>query len=247
MGGSSRKVLRLLARIKQDGFLTPDELQAAAAAKAKISRSQALRNYEELREQGKSPSAWDVSAALMACGSYRDLETGQRIHAEIGVANDPKNTIAASLVAMYAKCGKMGEAQRLFDLMGARKKPLLAWNAIVLGYVRAGRSDRALEIFHSMQMEGVRPDERSFLAAIGACASLAVDPGADQEEKKNISDRVRRIHGLLEKKLMNTRACSIVTAALVDAYTKCGSIEEARVVFETMPKRDDLGFYVREL
>ncbi|EFJ28924.1 hypothetical protein SELMODRAFT_92610 [Selaginella moellendorffii] len=106
--------------------------------------------------------------------------------------------------------------------MGARKKPLLAWNAIVLGYVRAGRSDRALEIFHSMQMEGVRPDERSFLAAIGACASLACH---------HLQETLETFSRMPQRDVVSWNS-------VMAAYAQDGHISAARKILERMPERN---------
>ncbi|KAH9541505.1 hypothetical protein CY35_14G068500 [Sphagnum magellanicum] len=61
--------------------------------------------------------------------------------------------VANSLVDMYTKCG-------------------ITWNAIILGHVKCGQGQKALELFQEMQQEGVQPNSVTFVGVLNACASV---------------------------------------------------------------------------
>jgi pentatricopeptide repeat protein len=59
----------------------------------------------------------------------------------------------SSLVDMYAKCGSIKDAWSLFNKMPLQN--VVTWNAMVLGHVKCGQGQKALELFQQMQQEGV--------------------------------------------------------------------------------------------
>lgn len=107
------------------------------------------------------------------------------------------------------------------------------WNAVISGFAKCGRSKEALELFDQMlQMEGedVRADGITVVSALAACADLgALDAGEwihDHAAKNSIQLDV------------------FVGTALVDMYSKCGSIDLARKVFDEMPDRNVMSWTV---
>jgi len=46
---------------------------------------------------------------------------------------------------MYAKCGSMEDAWRVFCKMPSQD--VVTWTAIILGYVRCGQGQKALELY----------------------------------------------------------------------------------------------------
>lgn len=45
----------------------------------------------------------------------------------------------------------------------------VAWNAMIDGYAQCGRSREALDLFHLMQVEGVKLNEVSMVLVWSAC------------------------------------------------------------------------------
>jgi pentatricopeptide repeat protein len=50
---------------------------------------------------------------------------------------------------MYAKCGSIEDAWRVFKEMPSQN--VVTWNAMVLGHVKCGQGQKALELFQQMQ------------------------------------------------------------------------------------------------
>jgi pentatricopeptide repeat protein len=56
-------------------------------------------------------------------------------------------------VDMYAKCGNIEDAWRVFNKMLSQN--VVTWTSMILGHVQCGQGQKALELFQCMQQEGV--------------------------------------------------------------------------------------------
>jgi pentatricopeptide repeat protein len=92
---------------------------------------------------------------------------------------------------------------------------------MILGHVKCGQGQKALELFHQMQQEGVQPDSVTFVGVLNACASIIV-----LEEGRCVHHQI--IQSGLESDVF-------VGNNLLDMNAKCGSIEDAWKVFHKMP------------
>ncbi|KAL5840203.1 hypothetical protein ACOSQ4_012811 [Xanthoceras sorbifolium] len=87
-------------------------------------------------------------------------------------------TIALVLPAfdMYSKSGVINYAENVFVM--THEKNSVTYTAMILGYGQHGMGERALSLFHSMQMFGVEPDAITFVAVLSACSYAGlVDEG----------------------------------------------------------------------
>jgi pentatricopeptide repeat protein len=115
------------------------------------------------------------------------------------------------------------EAQRIFD--GLPLRDGISWNVIISAHARHGHGREALHLFDCMHSEGFFPDALTLIGALKACGIVgALDKG-------------REIQAEIVKEEW-TRKHDSVGNALVDMYSKCGSIEEARDVFDELPFRN---------
>lgn len=73
---------------------------------------------------------------------------------------------ASALLDMYAKCGRMRDARRVFD--GMPERNTVSWNALVAGYAESGKVAPALGLFLEMEREGLVPDEATFATLLTA-------------------------------------------------------------------------------
>ncbi|KAJ7974239.1 Pentatricopeptide repeat-containing protein [Quillaja saponaria] len=123
---------------------------------------------------------------------------------------------------MYAKCGNMSDARKLFNSLPNRS--LQSYNAIIVGYVRNDQGFEALEMFLSLQKSGLAFDEISLSGAFSACAVT-----------KRCLQGVQ-LHGLALKSGLRSNIC--VANATLDMYGKSGALIEACFVFDEMARRD---------
>ncbi|CAM6065707.1 unnamed protein product [Sphagnum tenellum] len=214
----------------------------------------ALDLFQQMQHEGLQPDTASFVGLLNACASLRGLEEGRRIHTYIMQTNCESNIyvssslvdmygkcgsiedawrivqsgyesnvfVCNSLIDMYAKCGSIEDAWKVFNKMLTRD--VVSWSAMIGGHVKCGQGHRALEISQQMQHEGVQPDPVTFVGMLNACASVAA-----LEEGRHIHEQIIQ-HG-----------CEFdvfVGSSLIDMYGKCGSVEDARRVFDNMPTRN---------
>ncbi|KAM2636123.1 hypothetical protein EV1_020796 [Malus domestica] len=147
-----------------------------------------------------------------------------------GFENDPR--VQSGLSFMYAELGLLGSCHRVFektfgpdlvwqnDVGFAREvfdempqRDPIAWNAMIAGYAQCGKSREALNLFHLMQMEGVRVNEVYMVSVLSACSHMgALDQG-------------RCAHAYIERN--KVRMTVTLGTALIDTYVKCGNMNKA--------------------
>jgi pentatricopeptide repeat protein len=94
----------------------------------------ALQTFQRARRAVK-PDRFTYAAALAACSRAARLQDGKAVHALAvleGLAGGGA-FVSNSLVGMYARCGDMGEARRVFDAAAVHDD--VSWNSLLSGYV----------------------------------------------------------------------------------------------------------------
>ncbi|KAK7307931.1 hypothetical protein VNO77_41426 [Canavalia gladiata] len=201
------------------------------------------------------PSAGLYSTVIAACVHHRALELGRRVHAHTKASNFvPGIFISNRLLDMYSKCGSLVDAQMLFDEMTHRD--LCSWNTMIAGYARIGCLEQARKLFDEMP----RRDNFSWNATISGYVShgrpwealelfrMMQKHESSNSNKFTLSSALaasaaisclrlgKEIHCYLIRTGFNLD--EVVWSALLDLYGKCGSIDEARCIFEQMANRD---------
>eukprot|EP00250_Pteridium_aquilinum_P017426 c23625_g11_i5 orf=599-1879(+) len=185
----------------------------------------ALELFEKMLRLGMEPCNITYLNTLKACSDVQSLHFGQQVHDSIvrgGLESDI--AISSSLVDLYCKCCSLEEARRVFDFLP--KRNVISWGAMIGGYVQQLHGASALELFTQMQQEGIDPDTLIYTDILKACGSI-----------KSL-EQGRLIHKKINKSGFASDA--MVRAALVDFYGKCGSLEEARLVFDQSGKHEEV-------
>lgn len=103
-------------------------------------------------------------------------------------------------------------------------KNLVSWNVMIAVYVNNSMPAEAVDLYLQMEVHGIEPNAISVASVLPACGDLsALLLG-------------RKIHRYVERK--NLQPNLRLENALVDMYAKCGSLTEARTVFDQMRCRD---------
>uniref|UniRef100_A0A7N0TEK2 DYW domain-containing protein n=1 Tax=Kalanchoe fedtschenkoi TaxID=63787 RepID=A0A7N0TEK2_KALFE len=213
-----------------------------------------LMLFEEIKSSSVKPDGMIVSNILSACGRSKNLAFGEAVHEFIDSSNmmaDPY--VPSNLVTMYASCGSMDLAQKLYDGLSVKhivastamvsgysklgqvdaarsifdqmvEKDLVCWSAMIAGYAESDWPHKALDVFNEMQTLGMKPDEVTMLSVISACARLGA------------LERAKWVHSYVNKN--NHGGALSVNNALIDMYAKCGSLDKAKDVFDKMPRRN---------
>ncbi|XP_059634615.1 pentatricopeptide repeat-containing protein At1g11290, chloroplastic-like isoform X2 [Cornus florida] len=113
---------------------------------------------------------------------------------------------------MYAKCGNIVFARKVFEEMSERN--LVTWSAMISGYDQSAEPLMAIDLFSQMRLV---PNEYIFASAISACASLFARTQGQQ------------IHAQSMK--LGYSSISFVSNSLISMYMKCGGFKDALSVF----------------
>ena len=194
-----------------------------------------------------------LATVLSSCGHTRHLISGKIIHTHIlvsGINIDAR--LSSALINMYATCADMEMAKKLYN--GMQWKDLVSSTAMVCGYAKNGKIEiarsifndmpnkdvvswsamisvyannqpsEALNLFKDMQECGVSPDEITILSVISACANIGS------------LDKARWIHSFVG----DHGFCKILSIcnALIDMFSKCGSLALALNIFNAMPRKN---------
>ncbi len=182
-----------------------------------------IQLFQQMQLEGISPDKFTFVPVIKACAGLGALEDGRLVHKQLIQSGFESDVfVGSSLVDMYAKCGSIKDAWRVFNKMPSRN--VVTWNAMVLGHVKCGQGQKALELFQQMQQEGVQPNSVTFVGVLNACASMIA-----LEEGRCVHQHIIRC---------GWDSDVFVGSSLVDMYAKCGSMEDAWSVFNKMPSRD---------
>eukprot|EP01018_Ginkgo_biloba_P001272 Gb_03435 [translate_table: standard] len=183
---------------------------------------EALTLYHQMLREGLQPDNFTFPSVIQACAG-RAPQLGKEIHACVIKSGFESDIfVGNTLITMYAKSGCAEDACQVFDRMSHRN--VVSWTSMIAMYVRNGQGDQAFKFFSQMQFEAVKPDSITFATVLAACAQFQA-----LKEGKEIHDYVRS--SSLESDLL-------VGNALVAMYAKCGSVVNARQVFDDMSQRD---------
>lgn len=168
------------------------------------------------------PVVYNFTYLLKVCGDNADLRRGKEIHGQVITNGFSSNVFAMTgVVNLYAKCRQIEDAYKMFDRMPERD--LVCWNTIIAGFAQNGLAKMALDLVLRMQEEGQKPDSITVVTVLPATANIG-------------SWRIGKlIHGYAIRAgfelLVN------ISTALVDMYSKCGSVGTARLIFDRMKQR----------
>ncbi|KAI3837313.1 hypothetical protein MKW92_020558 [Papaver armeniacum] len=130
---------------------------------------EALKAFQRMQDKGFKPDEFSVASALSACAQLGSLDCSKRVHDLINRNYIKLNQyVVNGLVDMYAKCGDISNAKRIFERMSSRND--VCWNAMITGLAVHGRSREALELFSQMEESSEKPNSVSFLSVLSACA-----------------------------------------------------------------------------
>ncbi|PUZ52277.1 hypothetical protein GQ55_6G257400 [Panicum hallii var. hallii] len=171
-------------------------------------------------------------AVIQLCGEERSLEAGRRAHAVVrasgGGTGGIGSVLGKRLVLMYLKCGDLGSARGAFDEMPPQVADVRVWTSLMSAYAKAGDFGEGVLLFRQMHCCGVGPDAHAVSCVLKCIASLG-----------SIMDG-EVVHGLLEK--LGLGAECAVANALIALYSRCGWMEDAMQVFESMHPRDAISW-----
>eukprot|EP01018_Ginkgo_biloba_P009804 Gb_15644 [translate_table: standard] len=185
--------------------------------------NEAFQIFHLMNHRGTQPDDSAYGPLLQGCVNKKALPEGKLVHAHMVQTGFKLNRfLGTKLVVLYARCRGLAEARRVLDEMP--NPDVVSWTAMITAYSRHGRDEEALTLFYQMQQAGIQPDQFTFASVLPACANLA-----SLKHGKDIHEGI--IRSGIEPDVF-------VGSALVDMYIKCGSVENARDIFDKMTERN---------
>lgn len=209
--------------------------------------SEALMLFSEMLGNGMGPNDVMVVDLISACGRSAAVNEGRQLHGAAAKRGfDCYDFVQATIIHFYAACSMIDlahlqfevgvkdhiasrnaliagflknrmieQARDLFNDMSTRD--VFSWSTMISGYAQSEQPNMALELFSEMIASGVQPNQITMVSVCSAIASLG-----RFNEAKWAHEYVRRSCITFNDNL---------SAAIIDMYAKCSSINTALEVF----------------
>ncbi|KAK0605205.1 hypothetical protein LWI29_024167 [Acer saccharum] len=169
------------------------------------------------------PNKFTFPFLIKAATKLSRLGVGQVFHGLVVKSSFGDDVfILNSLIHFYASCGDLDFAYRVFVRID--EKDVVSWNSMISGFVQGGCFDKALELFREMEAENVKPNAVTMVGVLSACTKMK-----DLEFGRWIRSYIEQNGIKMDLTLSN---------AMLDMYVKCGSVEDAKKLFDKMEEKD---------
>ncbi|KAI4973951.1 hypothetical protein ZWY2020_041732 [Hordeum vulgare] len=183
---------------------------------------EAMRLFKKMIEESVEPINATLVSVLPACAQLGCLDLGRWIYDNYIISGKAVLTVnlGNAFIDMYAKCGDLDAASRLFAEMG--EKNVVTWNSMVMAHAVHGQSEEVLHLFEQLKGTGIMPDEITFLGLLSACGHS----GLVSEGRRYFKEM--KMGYQIEPKAEHY-------ACMIDLLGKSGLLEEALKVAKGMP------------
>ncbi|CAB4297936.1 unnamed protein product [Prunus armeniaca] len=188
----------------------------------------ALELLSQMRICGILLDSVALIIGLSACSHIGVIKLGKEIHGSaIRSCWDGYDNVKHALITMYSRCKDLRQAYALFQLIEDRS--IITWNSMLSGYSRMDRAEEASFLFREMLCSGIEPNYITIASILPLCARVA-----------NLQHG-KEFHCYITKRVVFDDYL-LLWNALVDMYARSGKILEAKRVFDSMSKRDEVTY-----
>ncbi|KAM6589317.1 hypothetical protein CsatA_011922 [Cannabis sativa] len=184
--------------------------------------------YNEMVSRGIRESESTFSSVLNVCSDAGFYAQGIQVHCRVVLMGFGLNLfVGSSLINLYMQMGQENLALEMFDELPERN--LETWNLVLRGLCEVGRVEKLLELYFRMKWDGVQCNGVTFSYLIRGCCCFTNGGSFEEEGRQLHCDAIKL--GWVE---MNV----FVANALVDLYSACENLNDARKAFEDIPLKD---------
>jgi pentatricopeptide repeat protein len=233
----------LLARYGKRGLLAPaqrlfDEMPRRdgiaynamlAALGASGRTADARRLFDRMPEHDRTAASWNTVLTCYCRGG--DLVSAREVF-EASLRAKMSSVVSwNAMIDGYCKAGRMDAARELFDRMCLSLRDVVTWNTMMAGYLHRGDPSAAIAMFRRlMQRQDDQRTPRPTAVTMSTVVTACVQVGDFALG--------RAVHLSIRKLRLTPDA--VLSNALMDMYFKCGSVDRALEVFDTMPGTPNL-------
>ncbi|CAD6221218.1 unnamed protein product [Miscanthus lutarioriparius] len=184
--------------------------------------NEVLTIFREMLDVNFMPDGFTMVSVLTGSAEIGALALGRRVHVyltKVGLVGN--SHVGNALIDLYAKCGCVEDARRVFEEMGTGRT-VVSWTSLIVGLAVNGFGKEALELFGVMEREKLVPTEITMVGVLYACSHCGlVDDGFTyfdrMKEEYNIAPRIEHL------------------GCMVDLLGRAGKVKEAYDYILTMP------------
>ncbi|CAL5046469.1 unnamed protein product [Urochloa decumbens] len=211
----------LFDRMEDPDLVAYNALIAGYSVNGMVESSTEL--FKKLAASGWRPNPSTLVAVIPVYSPFGHELLARCLHGFVVKARlDADALVSTALTTLYCRLNDMESARSMFDAMP--EKTMESWNAMISGYAQNGLTEMAVALFQQMQALNVQPNPITISSTLSACAQLgALSMG-------------KWVHKIIAKE--NLELNVYVMTALIDMYAKCGSIAEARSIFDRMDNKN---------
>ncbi|KAI5670068.1 hypothetical protein M9H77_10432 [Catharanthus roseus] len=174
--------------------------------------------FKSMKIHGFSFDGYSFGSILKGVACYSYLFVGQQVHSDVVKRGYGENVYAGSaLLDMYAKCGTVEDARKVFQYMPERTS--VSWNALIAGYTEIGNLESCLQLLKEMEYERVELEDGTFAPVL-----TLLDDTKFYKLIKQLQAKIMKLGLDFHNTVLN---------AVITAYSECGSLEDARRVFDS--------------
>ncbi|XP_010526252.1 PREDICTED: putative pentatricopeptide repeat-containing protein At3g25970 [Tarenaya hassleriana] len=178
-----------------------------------------------MRSLGFDVHGHSFSSILKGVAYAVRFDLGQQVHSLVIKTGLGCNLfVGSALVDMYAKCERVEDALEAFQEIPEPNS--VSWSGLIAGFVKIGDIESAFWLLRLMEMEDVKLEDGTFAPIL----TLLDDPC--------FYDLLTQVHGKVLKLGLDYE--STVRNAMITSYAECGSILDAKRVFDTAVGSRDL-------
>ncbi|XP_073011538.1 pentatricopeptide repeat-containing protein At1g11290, chloroplastic [Typha latifolia] len=191
--------------------------------------NEAVGLFSKMQHEHVRPDSFTLVSVIPALADLSILRQAKWIHGyAVRLYLNRNIYVATALIDLYAKCGGVNIARRLFDSTSERH--VTTWNAMIDGYGSHGFVEAAIKLFEAMKDSPVKPNDVTFLSVLSACSHCGlVDKGrryfASMEEDYGFEPRMDHY------------------GSMVDLLGRAGKLDEAWDFIQKMPMEPGISVY----
>ncbi|KAI9127691.1 hypothetical protein K1719_000684 [Acacia pycnantha] len=204
---------------------------------AQLGKNEEVLNlFRVMIQQNIHPENDTMVSVLSACSNFEipSIQKWVAILLELVDNTDPeeirRDSINTVLIYFHGKWGMIETSRERFEQISSTgKRSVLPWNAMINAYVQNGLPLEGLTLFRTMVEDQItEPNHVTMVSVLSACAQIGdLDLGVWVHEYMMSKGR---------KGIIGSNR--ILATALLDMYSKCGSLDRAKEVFKHTESKD---------
>ncbi|XP_027360500.1 pentatricopeptide repeat-containing protein At5g39350 [Abrus precatorius] len=184
---------------------------------------EAIELFKQMLVKNVQPDNATLKSLLPAYSILADLQQAMNIHCYLIRSGFLyRLEVASILVDIYSKCGSLGYAHQIFNIIPVKDKDIIIWSAIIAAYGKHGHGKMAVTLFNQMVQSGVKPNQVTFTSVLHACSHAGL-----VDEGLSLFKFMLKQHQVIPH--IDHFTC------IIDLLGRAGQLNDAYNIIKTMP------------